>query len=77
MNTTLLNEKIEASKMTRSAIAEQLGLTRQGLYNKLSGLNEFKSSEIKNLISLLSLTEQEQQAIFFADDVGNIANAKT
>lgn len=74
MNESLLAKCIENSKLTKSAIAEGLGLTRQGLHNKLTGLREFKGSEIKKLIQMLDLSEQEQQAIFFADDVGISAN---
>ena len=74
MNESLLVKCIENSNFTKSAIAEGLGLTRQGLHNKLTGLREFKGSEIKKLIQMLDLSEQEQQAIFFADDVGESAN---
>ena len=74
LNGAMLNEKIEAAKLTRNAIADSLGITRQGLYNKLAGQNEFKESEIKRLIELLDLTEQEQRAIFFTNDVGEYDN---
>lgn len=74
MNGALLSEKIEASRLSKSMIAEELGLTRQGLYNKLNGIREFKGNEIKKLIRLLRLSEQEQKAIFFADDVGGNVN---
>lgn len=75
MNGQILSEKIEECKLSKNSIAEELGLTRQGLYNKLNGVREFKGSEIKKLIQLLGLSEHEQQAIFFADDVGENANA--
>jgi transcriptional regulator with XRE-family HTH domain len=77
MNFTLLAEKIEHCGLTKSALAEGLGLTRQGLYNKLSGDNEFTGSELKNLSKLLGLSEQERNAIFFADDVGENAYKST
>lgn len=77
MNGALLSEKIEASRLSKSVIAEELGLTRQGLYNKLNGVREFKGNEIKKLIKLLGLNEQEQTDIFFADDVGGNANTGT
>lgn len=75
LNSQILSDKIDECKLSRNAIAEELGLTRQGLYNKLYGIREFKGSEIKKLIQMLGLTEQEQQAIFFADDVGENANS--
>lgn len=77
MNGALLSEKIEASRLSKSVIAEELGLTRQGLYNKLNGVREFKGNEIKKLIKLLGLNEQEQTDIFFADDVGENVNTGT
>lgn len=71
MNEIMLSEKIELSGIPKSAIAESLGLTRQGLYNKLNGEREFKGSEIKKLSNLLNLTGSEKEAIFFADGVDN------
>lgn len=73
MNTALLTERIESSSYTKSIIAKSLGLTRQGFYNKLKGLREFKGSEIKKLIQILDLSESDQKAIFFADDVSETA----
>lgn len=70
MNGVLLAEKIEANEMSKSDIAEALGLTRQGFYNKINGKREFKGSEIKKLSNLLNLSETEKNAIFFADYVG-------
>lgn len=67
MNDELLLEKIDSSRLSRGFIAECLGLTRQGLYNKLSGEREFKGSEIKKLSTLLKLSDSERESIFFAD----------
>lgn len=74
MNLLLLAKKIDDSGLTKNAIAEGLGLTRQGLYNKLEGKNEFTGSELKRLSSLLSLNEREKEDIFFADYVDNSAH---
>lgn len=65
MNLDLLKNKIEQSNTSRNAIAEALGITRQGLYNKLDGKKEFKGSEIKIISSMLNLTPAERDAIFF------------
>lgn len=46
-------------------IAEDCGLTTQGLYNKLEGKNEFKHSEIVNLCETLGLTSKDREKIFF------------
>lgn len=77
MNCQLLLEKIESRNLSKAFVAEFLGLTRQGLYNKLNGDRDFKGSEIKQLIRLLNLDPEEQQAIFFADEVGENANTTT
>ena len=77
MNVAMLVAKIEASGRSKSEIAEMLGITRQGLYNKLSGETEFKSSEIKILSMLLSLTPEERDHIFFADYVDASDNTNT
>ena len=74
MNAEALTAKLDSSSFSRNYIAEYLGITRQGLYNKLSGEREFKASEIKKISYLLGLSEREQQDIFFADCVGEIAN---
>ena len=42
MNAEMPAAKIEVSGCSKSEIAEALGITRQGLYNKLSGENKFK-----------------------------------
>lgn len=74
MNTSMLLDKIESSGISKSEIAETLGITRQGLYNKLYGKKEFKASEVRKLSELLDLTSAEREQIFFADCVGINAN---
>ena len=74
MNDELLREKIASCNLTKSAIAESLGLSRQGFLNKLIGLREFKGSEIKKLSLILGLSAREREAIFFADYVDKNAN---
>lgn len=75
MDSAMLAQKIELSGHSKSEIAEALGITRQGLYNKLSGEREFKSSEIKLLSALLKLDATERDHIFFGDYVdGTVYN---
>lgn len=74
MNTAMLIDRIERSGKSKSEIAELLGITRQGLYNKLNGEREFKSSEIRIISGLLSLTAEERDLIFFADFVDKCDN---
>lgn len=73
MNLELLKSKIEQTNTSKIAIAEALKITRQGLYNKLSGEKEFKVSEINIISQMLSLTVAEREEIFFADYVGKSA----
>lgn len=69
MDSKRLSDIIDDSNLTKSEIAEQLGITRQGLDNKLNEKTEFKSSEIKILSRLLKLSISERDAIFFSDFV--------
>ena len=47
-------------------MAEALGLSSTALYNKLTGRTEFKNSEIRIIVRLLSLSAAELEHIFFA-----------
>lgn len=64
-NTKLLREKIEASGLKLQYIADQLGITRFGLYKKLQDGSEFKPSQIVILCELLRIeTAEEREQIF-------------
>jgi hypothetical protein len=65
-NTELLREKIDQSGYKLQFIAEKIGITYQGLLNKINNRSEFRASEIQVLYDLLSLTEDERVSIFFA-----------
>lgn len=65
-NTELLREKINQSGYKLQFIAEKIGITYQGLLNKINNRSEFRASEIQVLYDLLSLTEDERVSIFFA-----------
>lgn len=68
-NTELLRQKIEESGYKMRFLAEKIGVTYQGFLYKVNNRSEFKASEIKTLCLLLSLSDKEREAIFFADDV--------
>ena len=70
----LLTDIIDERGFTKNEIAEQLGLSRQGLYNKLNGEKEFKASEIRKLSRLLNLSDSDKNQIFFNDYVDESAN---
>lgn len=76
MNLKYLNEKIKESRISITAFAEWLGISRQSFYQKINGKYEFKSSEVATLCRILRLSEDEKQEIFFADAVDKTANQK-
>ena len=68
-NQKLLRMKIAASGLKMNYIAEQLGLSRAGLCNKISGKTQFVAGEIKKLCELLNIDLDEMREIFFACEV--------
>lgn len=66
MNLTALNRKIEASGLTKTHIAKQMGLSLQGLLNKLNGKTDFTRKEVNVLCQILDITDlEEKESIFF------------
>ena len=65
-NTKDLRERIKAKGLKYKAIAEILGITPYCLQRKIENENEFKVSEVDKLSSMLGLTLQETQNIFFS-----------
>lgn len=66
---TELNRLIDASGIKKQKIAEALGLSRQGLLNKLSGERPFQLAEITPLCDLLRLTSKQRDDIFLSRGV--------
>ncbi len=69
VNLTLLRNTINDSGVTIVSIAEKIGISREGLYKKLSGEAEFKASEIEKITSAMRLSKEERDSIFFAQEV--------
>ena len=69
-----LNNKIDEINIPITTIAEKIGISRQSLYLKLSGLRDFKVSEINSLCDILRLTNEEKSLIFFTDKVDKTDN---
>lgn len=65
LNYLKLNEAIDNSGISITAIAEKMGVSRGSLYNKISGNTEFSVSEIVGFCNALRLTADERDAIFF------------
>ena len=65
-NIKLLQTAIEQSGLRMDYIAKNIGLSHQGLRNKVTGKREFKAGEIAALSELLRLTSETRDQIFFA-----------
>lgn len=65
----LLNNAISRCGLHKSYVAEYLGLSIQGFYNKATNKTEFTISEMVKLCELLHIGKREREAIFFADKV--------
>ena len=63
-NRELLEAAIERSGYRKRYLAELLGLSPQGFYNKLNNKTEFTQSEIATLVKRLCLFDFEREAIF-------------
>jgi DNA-binding XRE family transcriptional regulator len=68
-NRELLEAAIKRSGYRKRYLAELLGLSPQGFYNKLNNKTEFTQSEIATLVKKLCLFDLEREAIFFAEKV--------
>lgn len=71
INTQLLDKKIEDSGLKLGFIVDKVGLSRNGFDKKRKGINPFRIAEIYVLCDLLSLSDEDKSAIFFADKVGS------
>ena len=64
-DSVLLASKIKENGYTCSIIAEELGITRQGLWKKINNRSEFKQTEIEKISRLLNLDTEVSNRIFF------------
>lgn len=68
-DTAKLQGKIKECGYTLNTLAKAINLSQTGLFNKIHNHREFVVSEIQKIGTMLLLTEQEIQSIFFAKDV--------
>lgn len=66
-----LEKRIRMKGLTKSKVAEMLGLTLYGFDLKCKNHNEFKASEISRLSDLLELNLEDFQKIFFLKQIVN------
>ena len=68
-NTLELDYAIKRAGLDREKVAKILGIGITTLFNKLHNKVEFKASEIVKLKSLLNLSKEQRDMIFFANNV--------
>lgn len=68
-DTKLLREAIDKSGMSITFISNEIGISREALYKKISNITEFKASEITKLSKILSLSNKSRDGIFFGTKV--------
>lgn len=66
-NTALLKYFIEKNGLTQTKLADLLGIETATLNNKVLGKRDFTIIEISKIQSLLNLTLEEKEMIFFAE----------
>lgn len=66
MNREELRAEIARKNITRRSIAQALGISETSLNLKMKHYREFKESEIRKLIDVLSLTPDDVSRIFLS-----------
>lgn len=65
-DSTALRKAVDKSGLKYIKIAGEMGISPYTLQKKIDNETEFKASEIVKLCVLLSLSDMERSAIFFA-----------
>lgn len=66
LDKVLLAQCIKRSGMTQEAFASELGINQSTLFRKMTGESDFTRAEIQTAKSVLGLSMEEADAIFFA-----------
>ena len=69
VDTISLEKKISESGYRTGYIIEKLGISRQAFDFKKRNKRKFRTAEIYVLCSLLNISDDEKQGIFFANEV--------
>lgn len=70
---TALKKEIQRANMTYSNMAEKLGITRSAFSKKMSGVNDFKASQVWEIKKILNLSGEKAEEIFLSGNSKNIA----
>lgn len=65
MNLIALKQKMLEKQKRNKDIAFELGISRSAIQRKLSGEVQFSQGELKTLINILELSNEEVMSIFF------------
>lgn len=64
MNCDMLKGRMREKKVTQEALAEQIGINKNTMYNKLNGNSSFTVEEAKKISEVLRLNQIERVLIF-------------
>lgn len=65
VNTTRLQNAINASGVSIAFLAKSLSISRRTFYSRLKGKSDFRLTEIQLLSNVLRLNPEEKEIIFF------------
>lgn len=69
MNQNALKAQLIKNDFTYESIAEELGISKNTFWKKITGQTDFKLPEIQKLKSVLNLSEKDFNEIFFNPEV--------
>lgn len=69
INKNALHAAIVVNGLTKSGLADYLGISSQSLYKKMNGSREFSRSEIMKIMDILKISDDEVMNIFFRHEV--------
>lgn len=69
MNISLLKYLMEQKGVTKNDLATAIGVKYNAICSRLSGKIEFKRIEIKTIINLLNLTDEQVMDVFFKETI--------
>lgn len=65
VNTTALKEAFKKRGIKQKFLAEEMGITPTCLSRKIKNKSEFKGCEIFTICTILELSKEEKETIFF------------
>jgi len=65
MNENALKAQLVRKGYTYETISKEIGISKNALWKKITGKNDFKLPEIQKLKSILNLSEDDFNEIFF------------